>query len=241
MWAMQWVPVVLQAATVGGFTPIDLVITSGSLVGPAFYLTVVPLVVATAAMVWRRSHMPTPQWLVEGPVPIGPRSARDPSLTSALLAGAVPGLLAAATVYGHRLIVGRPGTDDEIVNRYALWLLIGALAALMVSFVTIVTVPRSGAAVGLVTGSVAAVAAGLGTVAANTFLIGNIFELSFWWMTIVSMATLWLAGYIFLLPLTLVVWPAPWRNLSGLVLSGATSVLGVISAACVIGLVLTLR
>ncbi len=241
LWAIQWVPVVFQAATLGGFTSIDLIVSSGSLVGPVFYLTVVPLVVATAAMVWRRSHQPTPQWLVEGPVPLESRSARKPSLTSALLAGSIPGLLAATTVHVHRLLVSRPVTDEELVNRYALWLLIGSLVALMVSFVTIATVPRSGAAVGLVTGSVAAIVAALGIVAANTFLVGNIFELSFWWHTIVSTATLWLAGYLFLLPLTLIVWPAPWRNFSGGILASVTGVLGALFAVCVIGLVLALR
>jgi hypothetical protein len=119
-----------------------------------------------------------------------------------------------------------------------LWLVVGALVALIVSFVTVVTVPRSGAAVGLVTGSVAAIVAALGIVAANTFLIGNIFELSFWWRTIVTTATLWLAGYLLILPLTLIVWPAPWRNFSGLLLALVTVILGGTVASCVIGLTL---
>jgi Zn-dependent protease with chaperone function len=238
LWALQWVPVVLEAASVGGFALTDLAITFGTLVGPVFYLTVVPLVAATAAMVWRRRHLPTPQWLVDGPAPDWSMSAREPSLSWALLAGAIPGLLAAAAVHVHRIIAGRPVTDDDRISRYVLWLVVGALVALIVSFVTVVTVPRSGAAVGLVTGSVAAIVAALGIVAANTFLIGNIFELSFWWRTIVTTATLWLAGYLLILPLTLIVWPAPWRNFSGLLLALVTVILGGTVASCVIGLTL---
>jgi Zn-dependent protease with chaperone function len=236
LWALQWVPVVLQATSAAGFAATDVAISFGSLVGPIFYVTAVPLIVAIAAMVWRRSHLPTPQWLVDGPVPQLSTSTRDPSLTWALLAGAIPGLLAAAAVHVHRLIVGRPVTDDERISRYLLWLMAGALVALIVSFVTVLAVPRSGAAVGLVTGSVAAIVAALGIVAANTFLIGNIFELSFWWSTIVTTATLWLAGYFLVLPLTLVVWPAPWRNVSGWLLALATVVLGGTVGSCVVGL-----
>jgi len=238
LWALQWVPVVLQAASIGGFTATDLAISFGKLVGPVFYLTLVPLIVATAAMVWRRRHLPTPQWLVEGPAPNSSPSAREPGLGSALLAGAIPGVLAAIGVHIHRLIVGRPLTDDDRINRYLLWLVVAALVALIVSFATIVAVPRSGAAVGLVTGAVAAIIGALGIVAANTFLVGNIFDLSFWWSTIVTAATLWLAGYLLILPLTLVVWPAPWRNVSGWLLALVTVIGGGTVASCVIGLVL---
>jgi Zn-dependent protease with chaperone function len=237
LWALQWVPVVLQAASLGGFTATDLAVSFGSLVGPVFYLTAVPLIVATAAMVWRRRHLPTPQWLVEGPAPNGSPSAREPGLLWALLAGAIPGLLAATGIHIHRLIAGR-ASDDDLLNRYLLWLVVAALVALAVSFATVVAVPRSGAAVGLVTGAVAVVVGALGMVAANTFLIGNIFELPFWWSTIVTAATLWLAGYLLILPLTLVVWPAPWRNVSGWLLALLTVAGGGFTAFCVIGLAL---
>ena len=72
-----------------------------------------------------------------------------------------------------------------------------------------------------------------GSSRANTFLVGNIFELSFWWSTIVTTVTLWLAGYLFLLPVTLIVWPAPWRNFSGRILAGASIIVGGTVAAFV--------
>ena len=238
LWALQWVPVVLQATSAAGFTATDLAISFGSLVGPVFYLTVVPLIVATAAMVWRRRHLPTPQWLFEGAAPDWSLSAREPSLIWALAAGAIPGVLAATSVHIHRLIAGRPLTDDDRIDRYLLWLLVAALVALVVSFATVVAVPRSGAAVGLVTGAVAVIVGALGILAANTFLVGNIFELSFWWSTILTAATLWLAGYLLILPLTLITWPAPWRNVSGWLLALVTIIGGGAVALCIIGLVL---
>ena len=231
LWAMQWVPVVLQAVGFGGYGPIDLIITLGRLVGPVFYVTIAPLVVTTAALVWRRTQRPTPQWLVEGPAPTWSRSAREPGLGWSLLAGVVPGLLAAAVVHSYRLVAGSPTTDDERINRYALWLATAALVAITVSLVTMIAVPRSGAAVGLVTGASAAVVAALGMLAANTFLIGNIFEWSFWWNTIIAVITLWLAGLLVLLPITLIVWPAPWTNVAGWLLAILTLVGSLIPVA----------
>jgi Zn-dependent protease with chaperone function len=237
LWAMRWAPVVLDAAALGGFGPLDLAISLGGLVGTTLSVTAVPLIVAAAAMVWRRRHMPTPQWLVDGPGELAPVTAtRDPSLWWAVLAGAVPGLLAAVLVHVHRLIVGTATTDDERIGRYLLWLSMGALVALSVSFVTLAAVPRSGAAVGLVTGAVAACVTALGIVAANTFLIGNVFELSFWWSTIVATATLWFAGYLLLLPVTLAVWPGPWRNVWGWLLAVMTVVGGGVMALLIFGI-----
>jgi Zn-dependent protease with chaperone function len=231
LWAIRWVPVTLTAAAIGGFGVTDLAISLGGLVGTTLYVTAVPLVVAAAAMVWRRRQLPTPPWLVDGPPPpASATSTRDPSLLWAVLAGALPGLLAATFVHVHRLAVGRAVTDEDRVGRYLFWLVIGMLAALTVSFITIAAIPRSGAAVGLVTGFVAATVTALGTLAANTFLIGNIFDLSFWWMTIVTTDTLWLAGYLLLLPLTLAVWPAPWRNVPGWLLGIMTTIAGAMVA-----------
>jgi hypothetical protein len=226
LWAIRWVPVTLSAAAIGGFGATDLAISLGGLVGTALYVTAVPLIVAAAAMVWRRRHLPTPPWLVDGPPPPAlstATSARDPSLLWALLAGAIPGLTAAVFVHLHRLAVGRPITDDERIGRYLFWLAMGTLVALTVSFITLAAIPRSGPAIGLLTGSVAAFVAALGIVAANTFLIGNILDLSFWWTTIVGTTTLWLAGYLLLLPLALAGWPAPWRNVPGWLLAGMTA------------------
>jgi Zn-dependent protease with chaperone function len=224
LWAMRWVPVTLSAAALGGFGAIDLAISLGGLVGTALSVIVIPLIVAAAAMVWRRRHLPTPPWLVDGPPPAASSSpARDPSLLWAALAGVIPGLVAATFVHLHRLAMGRPITDDERIGRYLFWLAMGASVALTVSFVAVAAIPRSGAAVGLLTGSAAAAMTALGTVAANTFLIGNILDLSFWWSTIVGTATLWLAGYLLILPLTLAVWPAPWRNVPGWLLAVMTT------------------
>jgi len=236
LWALQWVPVILEAVGFGGYGPIDLIITLGRLVGPVFYVTIAPLVVTTAALVWRRTQRPTPQWLVEGPAPTWSRSAREPGLGWSVLAGVVPGLLAAALVHSYRLVAGSPTTDDERINRYAFWLATAALVAITVSLVTMTAVPRSGAAVGLVTGASAAVVGALGMLAANTFLIGNIFEWSFWWNTIIAVITLWLAGILVLLPITLIVWPAPWTNVAGWLL-GILTIVGSLLPLAVIAFI----
>jgi uncharacterized membrane protein len=147
-----------------------------------------------------------------------------------MLAGAGPGVFAAMAVLAHRLTVGSPTDDADRVNRYLIWLTVGTLVALTVSFVTVVLVPRSGAAVGLVTGVTTAVVAALGTLAANTFLFGNIFDPAFWWSTIVAVTALWMVGYLFILPLALAVWPAPWRDVPGWVFSAAVGGAGTFMA-----------
>ncbi len=234
LWAIRWVPVALNAAAIGGFGGSDLAISLGGLVGPVLALTAVPVVVAAAAMVWRRRHLPTPPWRVDGPPPLTAAApTRDPSLLWTVLAGVVPGLIGATLVHLHRRVVGRPLTDDERIGRYLFWLAMGATVALVVSFVAIAAVPRSGAAIGLLTGFAAATVTALGTVAANTFLIGNILDLTFWGTTIVGTATLWLAGYLLMLPLALAVWPAPWRNVAGWLLAVAS-----MTAAGFVGLLL---
>ena len=226
LWTMQWIPAYYEAITILGSGPVDILVTVVPLATAMFYIAIVPLIVAVATMVWRRSRRSTPQWLVDGPAVEGSESARDPGLGWALLAGVVPGVIAAALVYSYRLIVGVATTDDDRIGRYAFWLIMGALTALVVSLVTLLAVPRSGAAVGLVTGAVTAGISALGIVAANTFLLGNILEFSFWWDTIIRTCTLWLAGYFLILPLALAVWPAPWKNVPGWLLALLTTVLG---------------
>jgi Zn-dependent protease with chaperone function len=237
LWAIRWVPVMVTAANLGGLGVSDLAVSLGRLAGTALYVAAIPLIVAAAAMVWRRRHLPTPPWLVDGPPPASSTSTRDPSLLSAVLAGAIPGLIGAVFVHLDRLALGSPTTDDERIDRYLFWLTMGTAVALTVSFITVAAIPRSGAAIGLLTGVVAASVAALGALAANTFLIGNIFDLSFWWNTIVTMDTLWLAGYLLLLPLTLAVWPARWRSVPGWLLGTVTTLASAVVAFC--GLVLS--
>lgn len=241
LWTMQWIPAYYEAITLLGSGPVDILITVVPLATAMFYIAVVPLIVAVATMVWRRSRRSTPQWLVDGPVSEGSDSARDPGLGWALLAGVIPGAIAAALVHAYRLIVGVATTDDDRIGRYAFWLIMGAVVALVVSLVTLVAVPRSGAAVGLVTGAVTAAVAALGIVAANTFLIGNILEWAFWWNTIIRTCTLWLAGYFLLLPLTLAVWPGPWKNVPGWLLTLLTTLIGAATAVTAWALALALN
>ena len=94
---------------------------------------------------------------------------------------------------------------------------------------------------GLVTGGLAATTAALGTVAANTFLIGNILDLSFWWTTITTTGTLWLACYLLLLPVSLIVWPGPWKNFPGWLLAVLTTLFGGVAAAVTLVVALALR
>ena len=218
LWALQWMPVVIEATTSSGMSAGDMAITLGPLVGPVVYLAAVPVLVAVVTLVWRGGRRPMPAWLVEGPAPPWSWSAHRPGLVPALLTGAGSGVLAALAVLMHRLVAGSPTDDAERLSRYLIWLTVGALVALTVSFVTVMILPRSGAAVGLVTGVGAAVVGALGMLAANTFIIGNIFDLGFWWSTIVAVTSLWMVGYLFLLPFTLAVWPVPWRDVPGWVL-----------------------
>jgi hypothetical protein len=241
LWALQWIPVYYEAATLIGYGPLDIVVTLGPLATDMFYVAVVPLVVAIATMVWRRSRRSTAQWLVDGPAAPLSDPPRDPGLGWALLAGVIPGVIAAALVHTFRLIVGTATTDEDRIARFAFWLIMGAVVALVVSLVTIVAVPRSGPAVGLVTGGLAAAVAALGTVAANTFLIGNILDLSFWWTTIITTSTFWLACYFVLLPVTLIVWPGPWKNFPGWLLAVLTTLFGGVAAAITFAIALALR
>jgi hypothetical protein len=142
LWAIRWVPVTLTAAAIGGFGVTDLAISLGGLVGTTLYVTAVPLVVA--ARPWCgdagncRRHRGL--WTVRRR-PASATPTRDPSLLWAVLAGALPGLIAATFVHLHRLAVGRAVTDEDRVGRYLFWLVIGMVAALAVSFITIAAIP----------------------------------------------------------------------------------------------------
>jgi hypothetical protein len=181
-----------------------------------------------------------PAWLVDGPVadvapgsgpaPAWSGAARRPGLLAVLLAGAGPGIFATMAVLAHRLTAGSPTDDADRINRYLIWLTVGTLVALTVSLVAVAVVPRSGAALGLVAGVTAATVAALGITATNTFLFGNIFDPAFWWSTIVSITALWMVGYLFILPLTLAVWPAPWRDVPGWAFAAAVGGAGAFMA-----------
>jgi hypothetical protein len=238
LWALQWMPVVIETWISAGLSVADVAIFFGNLVGPVVYLAAVPVLVTVATLAWRRSPRPMPAWLVDGPAPTWSWSARRPGLLASLGTGAVAGGLAALAVLLHRLSAGSPVDDADRINRYLIWLSVSTLVALTVSFVTVVVVPRSGAAVGLVTGAGTASMAALGIVAANTFIIGNIFDAAFWWSVIVAVTSLWLVGYLFLLPVTLAVWPAPWRDVPGWILllagSAAAGFMSLIAAVVLI-------
>jgi hypothetical protein len=224
LWAMEWLPVLL-ATQARRFSTTGLVTTFGTLVGPVVYVAAVPVLVTVALMMWRRRALPTPQWLVEGPAPMWSWSARRPGLAAAVLAGTVPGLAGALAVLLYRLSAGRPADTAEALTRYAIWLTVGTLIALTVSFVTLTVVPRSGGAVGLITGVSAAAMGALAMAATNT-LVSHVFDPSFWWLTVVNVTTIWLAGYVLILPVTLAVWPLPWRDVPGWVLVLACSSAG---------------
>ncbi len=185
--------------------------------------------------------LPVPRWLVDEDRTAWPAVARNPGLGMTLLAGVGSGLLTAIGATVYRFVVGRPVSDEDSIGRYMLWLMTGVTVALVVSFVTLILVPRSGAAVGLVTGISAAAAGGLFTAMANTFVVGNVLEFSFWFSTAAAVCALWLFGYLLLLPLTLATWPLPWRDVPGWLLL-VLSVIGAgVAALCVVGLAIALR
>jgi hypothetical protein len=129
LWAIRWVPVTLTAAAIGGFGVTDLAISLGGLVGTTLYVTAVPLVVAAAAMVWRRRQLPTPPWLVDGPAPptaLGHADARP------FVAVGRPRRGVTRTDRRHLRAPaptgrGRAVTDEDRVGRYLFWLMIGMI------------------------------------------------------------------------------------------------------------------
>ncbi|WP_162907191.1 M48 family metalloprotease [Allorhizocola rhizosphaerae] len=229
----------IAAIVVGPF--IGLAIVLGPLLGPLFHLILVPLAVACAALVWRRRVLPVPRWLIDDERTAWPAAAREPGLGFALLTGVASGALAAIGVTVYRLVAGKPVSDEDSIGRYLLWLLTAVAVALVVSFVTLVLVPRSGAAVGLVTGVSAAAAGGLFINVLNTFAFGNILDLRFWLSTMEAMVALWLFGYLLLLPLTLATWPLPWRDVPGRLLTTLSVIGAGLATLCVVGPALTLR
>ena len=56
LWALQWVPAYYEAITLIGYGLLDIVVVIGPLATEMFYVAVIPLVVAIATMVWRRSR-----------------------------------------------------------------------------------------------------------------------------------------------------------------------------------------
>jgi len=102
-------------------------------------------------------------------------------------------------------------------------------------------VPRSGGAIGLVTGLPAAVVGGLGTTALNTFGFGNILDLGFWWLATTTVVALWFLGYLILLPVSLAVWPASWRDVPGWLLATLNVIVAGLVTLCVVGLAIALR
>ncbi|HEX6684167.1 MAG TPA: M48 family metalloprotease [Candidatus Limnocylindrales bacterium] len=241
LWLAQWLPVVFTAAGVGQFGLDDLAISSGELISNMVYVPLLPVVVAAATMVRRRRTLPLPAWLLEGGPTAWPLSAREPGLGMALLGGVAAGVIAALGTTGFRLAAGSPVDDADRIGRYLLWLMTITFVALAVSFVTMVVVPRSGGAVGLVTGLPAALVGSYGTTALNSFAFGNIIDLGFWWTMATSVVALWFFGYLLLLPVSLAVWPASWRDVPGWLLAMLNVIVAGLVALCVVGLAIALR
>jgi Zn-dependent protease with chaperone function len=224
LWALQWFPSTLRAAAGGGLGVSDIVIGVGGLIAPLTYVALIPVAVTMVALVLRRRVTPVPAWLLDGGPQAYAEVARRPGLPTVLLSGVVSGGVIALSILIHRLIAGSPTDDADRTGRYLLWVLTGTIAAVAVSFMAIVLVPRSGAAIGLVTGLATAMTAGLGIVMWNTFLIGNPFDLKFWWLIISTISGQWFIGYLVVAPLALATWPGTWRDMPGWLL-GLVSVL----------------
>lgn len=241
LWLVQWLPVLITASGAGGLSFDTVLIGGVGLVTNIVYVPLVGMVVTASTMMRRQRLLPLPGWMLEGGPTAWPLSAREPRLGLTLLGGVGAGAIAALGTLAYRLALGAPGDDADRISRYLLWLMLGAGVALAVSFVTLVVVPRSGAAIGLVTGLPAVLVAGLGTTALNTFVFGNILDLKFWWQTTSSMTALWFLGYLLLLPLSLAVWPASWRDVPGWLLGVLSVIAAGVVALCVVSLAIGLR
>jgi hypothetical protein len=238
LWALGWFPLTLRAVIAGRLGLDAVVIGVGGLLAPLTFLALVPVAVTVTALVLRRRVTPVPAWLLDGGPQAYAEVSRRPGLPMVLLTGVVPGVIVAMAILIHRLAAGSPVDDDDRISRYLLWVLTGTIAAIAVSFVAVALVPRSGAAIGLVTGAVTAVTAGLGIVMANTFIIGNPFDLSFWWLIVSTISGQWFIGYMLAAPLALAVWPGTWRDVPGWLL-GTLSTLAA-SLVCLAGVGLAL-
>ena len=241
LWMLQWLPVLFTATGAAQFSWDNLVISAGALVTDVVYVPLLAMVVAAGTMVRRRHQLPLPGWLLDGGHTAWPLSAREPGLGLALLGGVGAGAIAALGTAVYRLAVGSPADDTDRVARFLLWLILLSSVALAVSFVTLVVVPRSGGAIGLVTGLPAAVVGGLGTTALNTFGFGNILDLGFWWLATTTVVALWFLGYLILLPVSLAVWPASWRDVPGWLLATLNVIVAGLVTLCVVGLAIALR
>ena len=241
LWLLQWLPVIFTAVGSAGLGLDTLLLGGIGLLGNVVYVPLLGMAVAAATMARRRHLLPLPGWMLEGGPTAWPLSAREPRLGLALLGGVGAGVIAALGTLVYRLAVGTPVDDADRISRFMLWLLLGAGVALAVSFVTMVVVPRSGVAVGLVTGMPAALVAGFGTTALNTFVFGNILDLAFWWQTASYMVAIWFLGYLVVLPVSLAVWRASWRDVPGWLLATLNVIVAGAVALTVVSLAIGLR
>jgi len=203
------------------------------------FVALVPVVVTMVALVLRRRVTPVPAWLLDGGPQTYAEVSRRPGLPMVLLSGAVSGIVVSAAIYIHRLIAGSPIDDDDRLSRYLLWTLTATFAAIAVSFMAVVLIPRSGPAIGLVSGAAAAIIAGLAIMAINSFVIGNGFDLGFWWQVTSVIAGQWFIGFLIVAPFSLAMWPGTWRDMPGWLL-GLVSVLAAALVSVIgVGLALT--
>ncbi len=218
------------------------IIGGAGTIAPVMWIALVPAVVACYGLIARRRPAGIPRWLVDGPHTTVADSAmrRRPGIGSVLLSGVAPGAVAALGMLGHRLAVGSPVDDDDRISRYLIWLTIVVLVALAVSFVTLIAIPRSGPAIGVLNGAVAVFCGVLGILAVNTLGFGNPFIPSVWWTALSTMMALWFIGYQVMLPLSLASWPAPWRDVPGWLLAVLTLAGGGLASLSVTGIAIAI-
>ncbi len=240
LWAIAYFPALLGTSTENE-VPLEVVlIGGGALIGPVGLLGLVPAAVAVLCLVARRKVLPVPGWLVEGQTGFV-EVARRPGLGAVLLSGVIGGQVANLAVLAHRLTVGSPVDDDDRIGRYLFWVTAVVLVSLAVSLVTLAAVPRGGAPVALLNGLVAAVGGALGVLVVNTFAFGNPLIPSFWWTAVTTMTAVWFAGYLMMLPISLVSWPASWRDVPGPILLVATTVGALVTSLIVVSAAVALR
>lgn len=234
LWALQWLLLAMEVTVTAGLDAVTFIVGVGGQLGPLTFVALVPVAVTMLALVLRRRITPVPAWLLDDKIQVYAEVARRPGLPMVLLSGFIPGLFVAMTIYVHRAIAGGPVDDDDRLSRYLLWVLTGTFAAMAVSFVAAVLIPRSGAAIGLVSGATAALTAGLGISAVNSFGFGNGFAPEFWWQVTSVIAGQWFIGYLVIAPVAMVSWLGPWREVPGwalATLSGAVAGLVCFGAA----------
>jgi Zn-dependent protease with chaperone function len=219
LWALQWLLLAVEVSIAGGVDLATFVIGVGGQLGPLTYVALVPVGVTMVALLLRRRVTPVPAWLLDDRIQAFAEVARRPGLPLVLLSGLVPGILVALTAFLHHAIAGSPVDDADRLSRYLFWVLTGTLAAMAVSFAAVASIPRSGAAVGLVSGAAAALTAGLGISAVNSFLFGNGFSPYFWWLVTSVIAGQWFIGYLLVAPLAMLNWQGPWHDVPGWILA----------------------